>query len=554
MEQMENAVDLAVLKEKCLECGENNLAFYCDALRKVYQAFRKMEETEMLSYAKQIIAPAFPNIVVYFEDRVNACMEERPEKQKALIREDVEHSIVEFCEMFDTIIHSTNMVDQILFQTAPLHTGIRYTAPKLCAYYSQVLNQFARILQDNKNDQYAFCVYPTLNSKAQAVILFETMEKTGKVCVIRVPGHQIAAVDRMLLLLFHELFHILPGEGQRRRRERAGLYWQVLLYAMTEKIYSGCKLSSEEVGALDGYFISSMAERLNRELLETVSGDRRLYSRHLQERTLSEFLRVLQRIGEEGIEDYKNILYKGKNWNTFTEYRDNAKRVKDIYGNVRKNVQVLLINNRFISEADFYMKLFREPFADMLTILLLRLSPAQYFNGVGYQEKNKKNVYGRDLLGYRMYFVVKTLMENYYKASDEQKRLLDQWKNWQNDDKDNIFVEYFLKIECMLKEEEVPQPPNPAGAAATSNHRHAAQQEGKWESARTTQVIMNSVICEKYLDYFRNCCAEFLEMEREKSIEFQKLRDNYGLFYNNHQKVFEVVCKRKWELATTDSL
>lgn len=570
MEQQKNVVDLAALKQQCLDCGESNLAFYCDALRKVQRAFHKMEETEMLSYASQIIKPAFPNIVIYFEDRVRACIEAEKEIEKAHIREDVENSIVEFCEMFDTIIHSTNTVDQILFQTAPLHTGIRYTAPKLCAYYSQVLNSFAKLLQDNQlanqpdkqpegqpddqYDKYAFCVYPTLNSKAQAGILFETMERRGKVCVIRVPGHQIAAVDKMLLLLFHELFHILPGEEQRKRKERAGVYWQVLLYAMKEKLYSGFDLTLEEENHLAEHFFSPMTVILSEFFADTLPEDRNLYSRHLQEWTLSEFLKVLQKILESGIQDYRDILYKGKTWDDFQAYNQSTKRVKRIYGNMRKNAQILVANNRFVDEAEFYMKLFREPFADMLTILLLRLSPGQYFEGICGQGKG--DLWNRGLLSCRVFFVVKTLMEEYAESSDEQKKLLEQWKNWKKTSPEEWFLEYFIQMEKMLENLKVQSQGagktiKAAGGERTDEEKSAEEkpdEEGADEDAENIQVVMNGNICEKYLDYFKKCCGEFIKLEREKNEEFQGLRDKYGLQLDNHHKVFDIVCKRKWEL------
>ncbi|WP_373217277.1 hypothetical protein [Ruminococcus sp. 5_1_39BFAA] len=88
---------LEELRTKCDSCAEETLKFYCNCLMKMHRACYKIEETEMLSYVRQIVSPAFPLVIRYFVDRVKACIDETvPEDTKGIIRQDVEESVVEF--------------------------------------------------------------------------------------------------------------------------------------------------------------------------------------------------------------------------------------------------------------------------------------------------------------------------------------------------------------------------------------------------------------------------------------------------------------------------
>ena len=263
--------------ERCIRLEFENLKFYCECMLKLSRTFFKIEQTEMLSYIKRIMSPAFPLMVNYFVNRADAYISSKLEKERVEILEDIERSIVRFWDVHESIIQSSNGADRILMQTAPIDSGVHYAVPKLCAYYSELLNTFANLLNEESKNHYAFCVYPTLNSQAEAELLFATMKQRGKVGVIRVPGKDIANVEYITALLFHEFFHIIPG-GLRLRKKRALFFLNILLYDIDALLIGDLKFEDDKSKEkLREYLFGKLCGTILEELRKHEKGDRLFY-------------------------------------------------------------------------------------------------------------------------------------------------------------------------------------------------------------------------------------------------------------------------------------
>ena len=153
--------DVKCLKKLQSDCHirkEPVLEYYCDCMLKIRRAYYKAEQTDLLFYIKQIMSAAFPLVVKYFVLCVEEYHKETDFCQRARILRDIEESVVKFDEMFDSIIHATNSVDRILFQTAPIATATHIAAPKLCAYSEIWLLRISDIEQWSRNkDSIFYC-------------------------------------------------------------------------------------------------------------------------------------------------------------------------------------------------------------------------------------------------------------------------------------------------------------------------------------------------------------------------------------------------------------
>lgn len=542
-EFMEKKNTLEDIKNKCALQHESTLQFYCDCLIKMYKAYYKIEETEMLSYVKQIMAPAFPLVVDYFVETVAACLDMKSDKEKAKMRQDIEDSVVNFSQVFEEIIHSTNGADRMLVQTAPIDIGVRYVAPKLCAYYSSILNNLAQIFEMPGEKRYAFCVYPTQISCAEAVLLFTTMERPGKVCIIRVSGHKIAHIQYLRQLLLHEFFHVLPS-SLRLRKKRAIAFLHVCLDGISSEMFQGCSLSSNERERLKAMLFAEVRTEVKRELSDKEETDRVFYSRNIHGVYVNILQRQMYHIQGKRVEDFLEQLDTGEKYHTYESYHVQKEQARTIFSLVRKNVQYT--SSELTEKCKYYIDLFREVYADILSIITLRLQVQSYFGGFQYSPSKKKEQHERSGLYFRVMFVAGTMSGEYHNLSDEQEKMLADWKKWRDyvtDDEVGKFIEQTVEFEKIyLDGGETGNKPKETGEAMeTKNGKQARSND---------RIVLNCEMRNKYMDYFHECCQRYLEYENQPCIceKFNDFRKQFDIsLQNNVDALNYVIGTRHWE-------
>lgn len=532
--QYENDIKilLDILKE-CKNSNENILGFYCECLMKMHKACYKIEKTEMLSYVKQIVAPVFPLVIQYFSNRVRACLEVKEtknikekikeEKRKAEIRQDIEESVVYFGEVLESIIHSTNGADRILFQSAPIDVGIRYSAPKLCAYYSTFLNEVAKLF--HSEDRYAFCVYPTLNRSAEAVLLFSTMNESGKVGIVKVPGYTIASVHNMRVLLLHEIFHVLPGK-LRNRRKRARDFLVILFYALRAKLigYPADRMK-------ENFLFSEVKNEIEKKLSQYGDEDRIFYSHFISEFYVNEFSKHFQTLLAKSSADYIKELSGDSNWESYGAYEQYTEKVKEFREKSSHMVYNILANSELSKMCDFYITLFREAYADVLMILTLGLPPMMYFASFQHEPDGVQDTHIRCILYLRILFVAETMENVYNDINDSQKKLFDDWKDWKNTGKNTIFNMFIKNLEQLSEE----------------FHTKAKDKKKSTFDAGMT-VYFDAPMKEHYLAYLRGCVQNYLDYQNREIDAFTDFRRRFNIDYSNSaDNINDTISMRKWE-------
>lgn len=519
MTYQETVESLIKIKDKCESRKEYNLEFYCDCFIRMLRAYHKTEQGEMLSYVRDILKPAFPLVVRHFLERVNVYFEREENRERVEIMRDIEESVIEFDHLFDAIVRSTNHADRILFQTAPMDTTMRYVPPKLCMYYSLLLSGYAELFDGAKHNEYAFCVYPSLNQMAEAHILFQTRQKSGKVCVIRVPARQFANVKMIRIWLLHEMFHVLPSEELRLRKKRQTSYLKVLLYDLEWRILKNCDtqkfaVSRDEVRQ---FLIMPVVDRIRSELRKREGDERVVYSEPLKRIYVEEILNQLYEIQNDGQERFVSyMLEKSSGENVF----GNMSMLADIRENfvqIRSNIYLISSREEVRRACDFYMNIFRESFADLFTVITLHLSREDYFNaletclwrecgrGSGYQRRRALLV--------RAAFVVNAMNEEYM-GTQEDEALFEQWRKSEVNENEGLLyeVEQFRKGMSCQEDEKT-------GKDILSGRENLQE--------APVPIILNNKMREGYEEYFVSCCRSYLKFRKEHAEKLRELNDSF---------------------------
>lgn len=560
-----------LLKEILNECEtkEDVLLFYTKCLIKMHKAYFKIVNTEMLSYVKQIMEPAFPLVIQYFSDEVRDCLKETDVQRKEKLLTDIEESIVEFGEMFEAIVNSTNGADRILLQTAPVDIGLRYTAPKLCAYYSSMLNEFAELMKDENQGQYAFCVYPTLKSGAEAYIMFHESRRHGKVCIIRMPENRIGHIAYVRQVLFHELFHILPSQV-RNRKDRAdrlnrilpiGL-WPYLLEGENPSIFMKKRcpgdsekdifLSEDEVVNLQDLLISKLPVQCNPNFENEDESSHKLYSIPVKQFFVDTIVGFLAKFHAKGLDDFLPCFNSGDIRRNYKQYCEMESKVKEVQGRVLKNSLRLIHNERVVDICNFYMLLFREPLSDLLSVLVLQSTPCDFYrhlltktDGLPLPEEVDNNLH---LLYLRAAFVTEILWDDsvFCSLTERQRQLIEIWKSadsYQECVSEPALKEFVHHMICFLSQQERTffQNIDPEFA------RELPQQKGQSGESGKITMPLTPYIHEEYIKYFRDCCSRFLLFEGAHETEFADFRTRYQLNSSNDLALAKYISLRSWE-------
>lgn len=515
---------LVKLQSKCVKEENDTLKYYCDCMLKLWRIFYKISETGMLSYIDRIMSPVFPLMVQFFDDRVNAYYNSTTEKERVDIGEDIERSIVTFWEVQETIIQSSNGADRILFQSAPLDSGLHYVAPKLCAFYSEVLNSLSRLfMKKNEENRYAFCVYPSLSSQAEAERLFTTMKKKGKVGIIRVPGRDIANISYIMVLLFHEFFHTIPGSDLRLRKKRARNFLNILLYDLMAMIERDTEIKSEDKETYRKYLFGVPKEEIQNKIHDTGENDRFFYSNNIMGCCANSINKYLFNESSSVLAEISEKIYLPDNGDSFCEYKQKRDEIKKINNRLNNNIMKICSSLAVQKKCRFIMGVFREAYADLLCVLMLKLTPEQYFDTFRYGQ----NISDRNHRGIGLYlraFCVKEVMSapdaEYSIWRDE---IFEPWREWSNKmetsetrNRGKLVDEVFYLTQIYK-----------------SGVSFNVDEQEEWENAQIdnsgTEILINKIILERYLEYFKLCCNDFEKHICQKKNEVDSFEDQYRI-------------------------
>lgn len=521
-----NIERLKQIMSSCQAKDEENLKYYCECLLKMNVACCKIDKIEMLFYIRQVMIPTMPLVIDYFCEMLEQYRKEENEYKRIAILYDIERSVVEIGNVFETVVYATNGADRMLLQTAPITVGLNSTAPKLYAYYTSMLNRLTNILPKSGEAEYAFTVYPTLSSVSKAIVLFSEREQSGKVGVIRVPEKDITKVEQLSVILAHELFHIKPRES-RFRKKRALAYLRVILYSFEMDLLGGIDdWSKDEKEAIRELLFEKVIDQITEKCRSKSDEDRFFYSTRLKEYFVNIFQQELWKVQNIATEEFVERMTTGKAYATWEEFNKEYKKAEERKQKIDCDIYKLLSRGEIKERCSFYMNIFREVYADLFSVITLRILPETYFSAF---KDAPGDVYERVLLYLRTYFVVEIMCSNEGICKEGLESFFDRWKEWNNSEKQVVNTAIGSKTEFF---------------AETVKEKTAFENK---KNESITGIFINQAIIDVYKKYFIECCNAYLNFQKEHALEFEKFREDfmYGMDFSQNE-ILSKIAKRQW--------
>lgn len=528
-----------------------HLAYCVNCVNKMMFLYEKIEKTEFLSYVLYMLKPAFPLFVKYFANRfwafVNPVLplsrEQYTEKEDIL--EDIDQSVTRFANAMEDIIQSTNAADRMVVQTAPVSSDLLSFSPKICAYYSMMLNSLAEILQDDEEIKYAFCVYPSLKYRPEARVLCSTMEESGKTSLIQVPSSSLLNVEYLRIVLLHEMFHVITFKNTRKRKERAVSYLHILLYALRDELSSelpvGVAIRDEK---LDELIFRQIKEDVEKHFSENDEDDRKFYGKKIQQFYADTIIKQLVTLPELSRDKIYDALFADRS-DRYSEYIEKMDKCEAIRASLGKRALQLMAHNSVEKICEFYMTIFRETLSDISGVWVLKLDPDRWIRSFRYTPHTQNEYLWEPVIYLRACLVCATLMMEKENTNGRlNDKFYNRWEEWGKKAMDMAegktresdgFIEGVGRYLGVLfgKKWEI-----------ISDAQHAEIQS---QPQTRTYVLKNKNILRIYLPYFRSYWKNLLDYERRDGSRMWEFNERYFIDVDSESTIWEGIANRSWE-------
>lgn len=544
------------LEKEISDCAkkttDKQIQYWCQCFEKMRRIYVKVEETEMLTYIRKILNPFFPLAVEYFCKQINAYKDAvknqanlNAEQIPAMdIYEDTRKSVLSLSEAVEFVIQTSNKADRMVIQSVPINSGLLYSAPKMSAYYSEMLNELASILQNNQKVKYAFCVFPSIQYRSEAKVLFLTRQEPGKIALIRIPSVDLLQVNHIRIWLVHELFHVVLIPESARRKERANYYLKILLHDIGGKLFTGIReLEQTKRECLEKLVFKTVTDEVISVLSKKTEGDRIFYSRQIQAFFASELLQGVTGVMNLRHTDIYNCLYQ-KEPSNFQEFEDCMASCEEINQKLAENALELLNNSTILEVSDLYMRIFREVLSDLSTIWTLRPKPDTWFESFQYHTDDPNDRIKTPTQYMRIALVILTLVQavNYVeKENSDDYNYLEKWVQFKDNLLNPTSPDGFRDgikdyIEVFFEEQE------------------SIKAQGNIDPDKI-KVLEYKAIYDYYAEFFLQGFKSIILFETKEKAKFEAFKDSYcvkdhsGTDEEENFAIIEHLAKRRWEKA-----
>ena len=372
--------NLAVFREIYLKYNESELALSSCAMTmmKILNGLSEMSYTNFHRYERKMLWEAMKLFSSQCLEQIEIALEcQNVEKKREYIM-DIESSIAEMVDVYKNVMGEVSNVERQIFQSLSVDTKIHALSPKLCAFYSSILERVVAMFYED-NIEYAFVLHPTLHSTIEAKVLLEKREESGKVVIIYVSENVIENFDLVSICLLHEVFHILT-KNERMRKKRAEIFTIQVMEQMQRLILQGVFFGEKEKEIKEKlrlYYFKDISKLLE-EFKNREEDNKSFYGQSIQEEVKNKMKEYLGK--EDGdLEDIiMNVFCQNKKFENYSEYEQQTLIVAENVKKIRKNIFYIVSENLIAKVADQIMFIYREAYADIACILLLEIEPKLY--------------------------------------------------------------------------------------------------------------------------------------------------------------------------------
>ena len=393
---------IAELKELNCKCkNEIALSGYTGCMIRLINGFSQIYQSQFHYYEKKILWHAMELFANHFMEQTELAVSQTNVYEKRCLIDEIENAVDRMTNVYRNVIDSTSDSDRQMLSGVSVDTSIYELSPKLCAFYSKILDDLVHMFHEENN--YAFILHPTLKNNTETQILFEQRTLSGKVVIIYISESIIEEVDVVSVFLLHEAFHVLTKE--RLREKRLPFFSTLLISSMKQLLFKDVDFSVEQntngfTAADDVKFKEQLLAKFFSDMPDEAakwdqkSKDSKYMKDFYGNNVLkwgTDYLNKRLLVINAHLENWMNEVV----WDTDPQmnYRDfNSKylNVMDSINKIRSNLFEIIYNHKTLSLNERFLFIFREIYADIACILTLELEPDEYDLAF---EKSKQFVY-----------------------------------------------------------------------------------------------------------------------------------------------------------------
>ncbi len=389
MEQkMENWIehDIEDYKNIFEVCNGKEIALgHCALIMiKILNGLSEMRYTEFYKYERQILWSAMELFSAHCIIQLQAALNCKDIKDKKKLISDIEDSIAKIMEVYKNIFDGTANAERQMFQSLPADMNMYELSPKLCAFYSSMLEKAVELFKEDgkkKEEGYAFVIHPTLGSVTEAKRLLKKREAPGKVVVIYISESEIERFSLVPIFLMHEAFHVIT-RNERLRQKRAYNFAANMMEYMERFLFHGVQFSVEQDDMkirerLMAYWFRDIW-RLKEQWEEKSAESKEFYSEEMDKAFKNKIKKCFVEISKNLEDTVYECVYKEYERKSYSRFRKEYAQVKKSIKQIRDNLNRVILEGKDTDMIYLLMFLYRETYADVACILTLHLEAKQY--------------------------------------------------------------------------------------------------------------------------------------------------------------------------------
>lgn len=434
---------IAKLKRLHSECGTEEIALsrYIGCMIRMLNGLAQMEYSQFYFYEKIILWDALEIFTEHFIEQTDIAKKEQIVERKRMLIDDIENAVDRMSGVYKNVIDSTANSDRQMLSSISIDTSIYELSPKICAFYSQILNKLAEAFKEDCR-KYAFVLHPTLRNNTETRVMFERRAESGKVVIIYISESIIEMFDVVSVFILHEAFHVLTKK-ERMRKRRMKSFIQLMFAGMKQVLFKDVIFDEDERESekieeklMQHIFLGSKKEIA--EWDKKAEDSRDFYGSYVKQWGNEYFQKCLKEISLL-LETWIRETISGELLNPdFETYKRCHEKENRIIEQIRGNLLDAMYENKALFLAQRFLFICREIYADIACILTLQLSPGDYENAFeGSKQFHTEEEYNDSTRGVRNYIVAASVAhcmpaEKGKLWKDYEKMLLDTFSQNEN--------------------------------------------------------------------------------------------------------------------------
>lgn len=565
------------LRKEFLAIGLNEKIrekMYLKSILQIINSLQKYENMDYVDYT-YIVLYAPMNMLLELVK-----MEKENQKNEIEEQEEILHGISGFFYAINLLAQNSTRLERQFIQSVDLNARI-YEAPvQLNAFYFAYFSLLRDILNKGVGEEYnyEFMICPGMAEYLNVQRVLPRASRKKRLLLVEIPEHQIYNVRNQLMVMAHEAAHFV-GRDIRCREYRHELIVQVIAKSVStflildEEMHPYC--AAKSIKKFEEKYLKALQNELEAFYHELEEKNIRIGEDRFHTEYMKDDLRIYAQsallgkedlwdeIGKEALErfarsmelenlDIADKLLKLRQFKT--EFLENKKTFL-----IRMTIPETTLSDECCINniVDSSIHLMKETFADIISVLLLQLSPEEYIESLFYSSEQVQELQGHiRLIEWRIALVIRVMMYN-IRGGFTVKWKLESLKHMvelQVNEKQKKLAKriVYLLENYLLTSKTIFEIYN-------EDNQREMQVFGE---RRGTNRLYNKEVTNMFIDYLKQCCDKFYKKETEgiyggELKELRKIWENLKKIENVEKYIIDIRSfiekyEQKWILKLGD--